>query len=149
MRKSIACLMVTLVISVIFLCPTAFADEMEPPMPEYTEEDIILLARLISAEAGGEEFEGQLAVGNVVTNRLESGIWGDTLSSVIYAEGQFAQPHKAYTESCYEAAKEALLGDDRAVPEYILYFQRGKVEWFYGPWYTAIGAHNFYGAPYS
>ncbi len=147
MKKLICCFAAVLLLGAAFLYPTVRA--RDPLEPEYSEEDVALLARLISAEARGEEFDGQLAVGNVVTNRLESGIWGDSISDVIYAEGQFAQPRKAYTESCYEAAQEALLGDERAVPEFILFFQRKKAESFCGaPWYATIGAHNFYGAPY-
>ena len=145
MKKLIWCFAAALVLGAAFLYPTVRAhDQLQQ---EYTDEDIALLARLISAEARGEEYTGQLAVGNVVVNRLHDGTWGDTLREVIFAEGQFAAPMKTYTESCLEAAREALTGDERAVPEFVLYFQREKTDHFYAPWYATIGAHNFYGAP--
>lgn len=81
--------------------------------------DQVLLAALIQAEAGSQPYEGQVAVGNVVTNRLVSGRYGNSLYSVIYAKGQFgpagsgrvaeiiAQGPKA---TCMQAAADALAG---------------------------------------
>ena len=74
---------------------------------------------LIQSEAGNECFEGQVAVGNVVMNRLRTGKFGGSLYSVIYAKGQFspagsgkvaqicAQGPKA---TCVQAAQAALAG---------------------------------------
>ena len=82
-------------------------------------DDITLLASLIQSEAGNECFEGQVAVGNVVMNRLRTGKFGGSLYSVIYAKGQFspagsgkvaqicAQGPKA---TCVQAAQAALAG---------------------------------------
>ena len=81
--------------------------------------DLTLLAALIQCEAGGESYEGQLAVGAVVMNRLRSGAYPSSLQGVIYASGQFtpalngkvakvaANGPKA---SCFQAAQEALNG---------------------------------------
>lgn len=132
----------TLLVSVFFM-PFAHAQEATATI-DYNEDDVILLARLISAEARGEEYEGHLAVGNVVLNRLKTGRWGDTLRKVIYAKGQFARPKGTYSDECYRAAKAALAGE-RVVPEYVIYFQRAKVDYFYAPWYCTIGSHNYYG----
>ena len=52
-------------------------------------DDAYLLACLVSMEAGYESYEGQLAVANVVLNRVRSGKWGSSISSVIYAPNQF------------------------------------------------------------
>lgn len=52
-------------------------------------DDVTLLAALIQTEAGGQPYEGQVAVGDVVVNRLRSGAYGGSISSVIYAPGQF------------------------------------------------------------
>ena len=52
-------------------------------------DDVTLLAALIQCESGSQPYEGQVAVGNVVMNRLHSGAYGGSLSSVIYAPGQF------------------------------------------------------------
>ena len=76
-----------------------------------------LLARLISAEARGEPYSGQVAVGAVVLNRIKHPSFPNTLSGVIYqsgaftciTDGQFNQP---VAESAYRAARDALNGVD-------------------------------------
>lgn len=89
---------------------------------EYTvdADTVMLLAALIHCEAGGESYEGQLAVGAVVMNRVRSSAYPDTVHGVIYASGQFSpaqsgkvnrvlESGKIYP-SCIEAAQEALSG---------------------------------------
>ena len=49
----------------------------------------MLLAALIQCEAGEEPYEGQVAVGAVVMNRVRSGAYPNTVKGVIYASGQF------------------------------------------------------------
>lgn len=56
---------------------------------EQYHEKVNLLARLIDAESGGEPYEGKLAVGNVVMNRVLSPDFPNTLEEVIFAPGQF------------------------------------------------------------
>ncbi len=79
-----------------------------------------LLAALIYCEAGGEPYEGQVAVGAVVINRVLSGVFPETVSGVIYQKGQFSpvasgrlalvlSSGKA-TESCHRAAQQAMTG---------------------------------------
>ena len=58
--------------------------------------DAVLLAALIQCEAGSEIYEGQLAVGAVVINRVKSGSYPNSVSGVIYASGQFG-PCLLYT----------------------------------------------------
>lgn len=89
---------------------------------EYTTDadTTLLLAALIHCEAGGEPYEGQVAVGAVVMNRVRSTAYPDTIHGVIYASGQFTpamngkvnrvlESGKIYP-SCIQAAKEALSG---------------------------------------
>lgn len=82
--------------------------------------DRYLLANLIYCEAGGEPYEGQVAVGAVVMNRVLSGRFPNTVAGVIYQKNQFSpvksgrlalalQVNKA-TEKCYRAADEAMAG---------------------------------------
>lgn len=86
----------------------------------WAEGDRYLLANLIYCEAGGEPYEGQLAVGAVVVNRMLHSKFPDTLVGVIYQKRQFAPVasgrldlalavNKA-TVSCYQAADEAMSG---------------------------------------
>ena len=82
--------------------------------------DVKLLAALIYCEAGGESYEGKLAVGSVVMNRLRSGAYPSTISGVIYASGQFTPAlngkvarvyyNETVPDSCYEAANQVLGG---------------------------------------
>ncbi len=86
-----------------------------------TDEDtLFLLAALIHCEARGESYEGQVAVGAVVMNRVRSSAYPDTIYGVIYASGQFTPAMNGKLDkvlesgkinaSCIEAAKEALSG---------------------------------------
>lgn len=81
--------------------------------------DVVLLAALIQAEAGTQPYEGQVAIGNVVTNRLITGRYGNSIYSVIYAKSQFgpagtgqvAQIAAAGPKAtCMQAAQDALNG---------------------------------------
>lgn len=82
--------------------------------------DATLLAALIQCEAGNESYEGQLAVGAVVVNRVKSASYPDTVSDVIFASGQFTPAGSGkvarliangnISSSCIQAANEALSG---------------------------------------
>ena len=86
----------------------------------FTEDDRYLLANLIYCEAGGEPYEGQVAVGAVVINRVLSSVFPNTVSGVIYQSRQFepvstgrlalALAENRATDSCYRAADEAMSG---------------------------------------
>ncbi len=78
-----------------------------------------LLAALIQCEAGGEPYEGMLAVGAVVMNRVNSPAYPSTVYNVIFASGQFTPAKsgslarvysKGPKDSCIQAAREALAG---------------------------------------
>lgn len=55
----------------------------------HSKEDITLLAKIINAEAKGEPFNGKVAVGNVILNRVKSKQFPDTIKGVIYQNNQF------------------------------------------------------------
>ncbi len=86
----------------------------------FEEGDRYLLANLIYCEAGGEPYEGQVAVGAVVINRVLSSVYPNTVSGVIYQNRQFspvasgrlalALSQNRATASCYQAADEAMAG---------------------------------------
>jgi outer membrane biosynthesis protein TonB len=87
---------------------------------EASYDDVTLLGALIQCEAGGECYEGQLAVGAVVMNRLRSGYAG-SISGVIYQSGQFSPVSSGrlasvlasgVSGSCLQAAQEAINGVD-------------------------------------
>lgn len=58
-------------------------------VPKANEADIQLLARAINGEARGEPYEGQVAVGAVILNRVRSPLFPKTISGVIYQPGAF------------------------------------------------------------
>ena len=112
--------------------------------------DLDLLARLISAEARGEPYEGQVAVGAVVLNRVDHPSFPNSISGVIYQQdaftclydGQFNEP---VAESAYRAAQDALNGWD---PSYgaIYYFNpvTATSAWIWSrPLIVTIGRHRF------
>ncbi len=116
---------------------------------EYTTDadTTLLLAALIHCEAGGESYEGQLAVGAVVMNRVRSSAYPDTVHGVIYASGQFTpamsgkvnrvlESGKIYP-SCIEAAEEALSGVSNVGD--MTHFRRNN-----GREGLVIGNHVFY-----
>lgn len=79
-----------------------------------------LLAALIQCEAGNQPYEGKVAVGAVVMNRVKSGAYANTISGVIYASGQFTPAlngnvDRVYngniSDSCIQAAQAALNGE--------------------------------------
>ena len=86
----------------------------------FAEGDRYLLANLIYCEAGGESYEGQVAVGAVVMNRVLSSVYPNTITGVIYQSGQFspvasgrlalALAENRATAKCYEAADAAMNG---------------------------------------
>lgn len=109
-----------------------------------------LLARLISAEARGEPYSGQVAVGAVVLNRIKHPSFPNTLPGVIYqsgaftciTDGQFNQP---VAESAYRAARDALNGVDPSGGA-IYYFNPSTAtsSWIWSrPLITVIGKHRF------
>lgn len=80
-------------------------------------EDIELLARIIHAEARGESFEGQVAVGAVVLNRVSHPDFPKSIREVVYQSGQFSAVKDKQIEltpnsKAYQAAQAALEGQD-------------------------------------
>lgn len=112
--------------------------------------DEYLLARLISAEARGEPYTGQVAVGAVVLNRVNHPSFPNSISGVIYQsdaftcmyDGQFDQP---IAESAYRAARDALSGWDPSGGA-VYYFNPATAtsKWIWSrPAIVTIGKHIF------
>ena len=112
--------------------------------------DLQLLARIISAEARGEPYQGQVAVGAVVLNRVRHPSFPDTISGVIYqtdaftavSDGQFDEP---IAESAWRAAQDALGGSDPSGGA-LYYFNPATATsaWIWSrPLIVTIGNHRF------
>ena len=112
--------------------------------------DVQLLARLISAEARGEPYIGQVAVGAVVLNRVRHPSFPNTISGVIYQAGAFSclqdgQFYEPVADSAYQAAREALAGSDPTGGA-IYYFNPATAtsKWIWSrPLIMTIGKHRF------
>lgn len=114
----------------------------------FAEDDRYLLANLIYCEAGGEPYDGKLAVGAVVINRVLSSVYPDTVVGVIYQSNQFspvrsgrlelALASNKATADCYRAAEEAMAGMSNVGN--CVYF-RTPVDGLTG---ISIGGHIFY-----
>lgn len=114
----------------------------------FAEGDRYLLANLIYCEAGGEPYAGKLAVGSVVINRVLSSKYPDSVVGVIYQNKQFspvgsgrlalALTENRATQSCYQAADEAMAGITNVGN--CVYF-RTPIEGLTG---ISIGGHIFY-----
>ena len=121
-----------------------------PTSGEYTESEIALLARIISAESRGEPYEGQVAVGAVILNRIAHPSFPNTLSGVIYQPGAFScltdgQVNATVTESAKKAAQDAINGWDPSGGA-IYYYNPAKStnKWIFSrPVINTIGSHRF------
>ena len=105
-------------------------------------DDVTLLAAIIQCEAGGCSYQGQLAVGAVVMNRVKSSSFPNTISGVIYQSGQFSPARtgklasrlaRGVSASCRQAAMEALSGKDNTNgAKYFKYASSGQRGVVYG-----------------
>lgn len=113
----------------------------------YTDADLDLVARVITHESGYQPFLGQIAVGNVIVNRVKSPAFPGTVAEVVYQQGQF--PHAtdyAPTDQATLAAKLALEGA-QVVPGAYWFNGAGKACWASRnkALIATIGGHAFYG----
>jgi len=122
---------------------------------EISAEEVEILERIVQAEAGGSDYDGMLAVANVVLNRVQSERFPNTVTDVVFAHRQFTpiSDGRYYTvtvsDTCRQVVADALSGS-RIIGQDALYFctptASGK-GWFE----TAlrkidyIAPHNFYG----
>ncbi|MBE6816413.1 MAG: spore cortex-lytic enzyme [Ruminococcaceae bacterium] len=117
---------------------------------KYTAQEVNLLAKVISAEARGESYEGQVAVGAVVLNRVAHPSFPDSISGVVYQNGAFScvydsNWYQPVADSAKRAAQDAINGWDPS----------GGALYYYNPAKTSnawmlsrkvikvIGSHRF------
>ena len=121
----------------------------------YKSDEVYWLSRIIEAEAGGEPFEGKIAVGNVVLNRVASKQYPNTIYQVIFDFKHGIQFTPAYTGTIYNnpssesivAAKVCL--DGYEIAPGVLFFFNPRIatsSWISKnrPYAMTIGNHNFY-----
>lgn len=117
---------------------------------KYSSGDVALLAKIISAEARGEPYSGQVAVGAVILNRIEHPSFPNTLAGVVYQPGAFScltdgGVNAPVADSAYRAARDAINGWDPSGGA-IYYYNPAKStnKWIFSrPIITVIGDHRF------
>ncbi len=122
---------------------------------KYDEDDLYWLSRIISAEAKGEPFLGQIAVGNVVLNRVRSSSYPNTIYGVIFdrkhgtqfSPVSFGTIYQKPTDSAIAAAKICLEG--YSISDTALFFMNPRISttnWISKnrPYAFTIGRHDFY-----
>ncbi len=112
--------------------------------------DLYLLAKCIHAEARGEPYAGQVAVGAVILNRVKSSQFPNTISGVIYQPWAFTavndgQINLEPNNTAYQAARDALNGWDPTYGSLYYYNPRTATSaWIWSREVTVvIGRHNF------
>lgn len=117
---------------------------------QYSSSDVQLLAKVISAEARGESYEGQVAVGAVVLNRVAHPSFPDSISGVVYQSGAFScvydsNWYEPVSETSKKAAIDAINGWDPSGGA-IYYYNPSKTNDAFmhsRPIITVIGSHRF------
>lgn len=151
--KLISLIFILLIIIIFFvLIQIGFGEENISYAATSSTSDIQLMARAINGEARGEPYEGQVAVGAVILNRVKSSKFPNTISGVIYqsgaftavADGQINQPI-AENSTVYKAAQDAKNGWD-PTGGCIYYFNPSTAtnKWIWSrPLVKTIGKHRF------
>ena len=149
--------MIFLVISILVMLFVLMVNDFEPVLTTYAAQgsntsDVQLMARAINGEARGEAYEGQVAVGAVILNRVKDSRFPNTIAGVIYqsgaftavADGQINQPIKE-DSTVYKAARDAMNGWD-PTGGCVYYFnpQTATNKWIWSrPMVKMIGKHRF------
>lgn len=125
----------------------------ENKMLEYTEEDIILLAKTISHEAKGEGLNGWIAVAEVILNRVNSEEYPDNIYDVIYQNGQFSRSEEIANENpkqeIIDTARKVLNGEIGVLNNSdVLWFRNAygdtESKWYEKTPFITIGKQTFY-----
>ena len=116
----------------------------------YSSSDVNLLAKLIAAEARGESYKGQVAVGAVVLNRVDHASFPDTIAGVIYQRGAFSCVNDSNwyvspDSTSIKAARDCINGWDPSGGAIYYYNPRKTSNKFMHsrPVITTIGNHVF------
>lgn len=150
-KKTVAItIIVTLLTGPLLWLTSSTAMAYSPTNNNYSQGELLLLAKLVYAEAAGEPYVGKVAVAAVVLNRVRSSIFPNTINKVVYEPWQFScignWMFNSYPpQDCFDAAKDALAGWDPTGGA-LFYFNRHTVtnSWLWSrPAYGGIGNHWF------
>ena len=119
MKRFLMCFLLTILILILLLLCINPNYKTKAEYASNWTSDVQLLARAINGEARGESYEGQVAVGAVILNRIDSPDFPNTLAGVIYEPGAFTAVSDGQinvpideNSTVYKAAQDALNGWD-------------------------------------
>lgn len=124
---------------------------LDNPAATFTQNDLTLLAKISQVEAGRSSYEGQLAIANVILNRVKDSRFPDSIRDVIYSGRQFPPAHNGLLDkskpnaSALRAAKDALNGKNN-VYNAVYFFNPNVTKgafWDSLEVVTSIGGHSF------
>ena len=157
MKKVVKKFLIIMLISILFIAIWFFTKKGQSNQITYAvsgsnTSDVQLMARAINGEARGEPYEGQVAVGAVIMNRVKDPKFPNTIAGVIYqsgaftavADGQINQPIDEGS-TVVKAARDALNGWDPTGGA-IYYFNPSTAtnKWIWSrPLIKTIGKHRF------
>ena len=155
MRKILKVILMLIILSCLIFMTKWSKEKEESKVYAATSNspsDVQLMARAINGEARGEPYEGQVAVGAVILNRVTSSQFPNTIAGVIYQSGAFTAVSDgqinspiAENSSCYKAARDAMNGWD-PTGGCIYYFNPATAtnKWIWSrPLVKTIGKHRF------
>lgn len=126
---------------------TTVGEPLQEADKPYTDDDLDLIARVITHESGNQPLEGKMAVGNVIVNRVNSSSFPNTISEVIFQKNQFPGATNATPNVESVIAAKLILEGANVVPGAYFFNGVGKACWASRNkelLYT-IGGHAFYG----
>ena len=110
------------------------------------------MAACVMMESGSRSYDGQLAVASVIVNRVKSGRWGNSITDVIYADGQFPGATsglldkylaKGPSSDALKAAKAALSGSNN-IGDYLFFQSAKRADYNSYASYTVVDGNCFY-----
>lgn len=126
-------------------------EEERQAQAEAYQNEVEVLERIVMAEAGGEDLQGQIMVANVVLNRVKAG-FGSTITEVVFSPGQFEPVQTGGywcvtpSDSVIEACRRALAGEDYSSGALYFCSIYGDTSYFDSnlTFVTEHGGHRFY-----
>ena len=115
-----------------------------------SESDVYLLSACLTMEANGGSYESYLAVGSLIVNRVKSGKWGKSISSVIYADGQFPGATSGLLDKYLDrgpsstATKAAALAGANQIGDYLYFTSTKSANYDSYSSYQVVGGNCFY-----
>lgn len=117
----IICILLSLVCLAMFLIGAGVPNKQNKDSVTYTQTEIDMISAVVMKEVGDCSKESQIAVTNVIINRLKNGGFGDSIYEILHEDGQFESIDNYYDESnkptqeCIDAVIDALTMKDNSL----------------------------------